>query len=204
MSYWDGFSEQLRCPSCGSTNLNRSRSSFVTRSVLRVFAKHRYRCSFCHKRFYSTLEPADTQRKELWLALDHPIELQNHIKPARIPHPGTDAPPVTLSNPQTETERRRFLRLPCQIPAQVTFSSGADISTVVTNISLNGCFLELRDPVPAGAQIAVALQIGGGVQSPALVRRSLATKGMGVEFIGMTAPNFRRLQSLARESIRLR
>jgi hypothetical protein len=78
------------------------------------------------------------------------------------------------------------------------------MATVGTDISLNGCFVQMRDPAPAGAQIEVGLDLGGGVRSPALVRRSRETQGMGIEFIGMTAPNFRKLQSMAHDSIRLR
>jgi ribosomal protein L19 len=73
---------------------------------------------------------------------------------------------------------------------------------VLSDISLNGCFIETPDIVSEGDEIELSLEVGEGVKSRALVRRSL-TKGMGVEFTFMTVPNFRRLQVIARNSVRL-
>ena len=74
---------------------------------------------------------------------------------------------------------------------------------VLTDISLNGCFVEMRDSIPEGSEIELSLAVEDGPQSRALVRRSLPPKGIGIEFTFMTAPNFQRLQRIARNSVRL-
>jgi hypothetical protein len=73
---------------------------------------------------------------------------------------------------------------------------------VVSGISLNGCFIETPNTVTVGSEIELSLEVGEGTHSRVLVRRSLPARGMGIEFTRMTAPNFRRLQSIARNSIR--
>jgi hypothetical protein len=121
------------------------------------------------------------------------------VKPAQDqPSPKTDIP-VTSS----PVERRGFSRVPCQIPARVVAGSGASITGVLTDISLNGCFVETRDSIPEGSEIELSLAVEDGPQSRALVRRSLPPKGIGIEFTFMTAPNFQRLQRIARNSVRL-
>ena len=73
----------------------------------------------------------------------------------------------------------------------------------MSGISLSGCFIEVPITVPVGSAIELSLEVGEGAYSRGLVRRSLPAKGMGIEFILMTAPNFRRLQTIAKDSVRL-
>jgi PilZ domain len=100
-------------------------------------------------------------------------------------------------------ERRVFSRLDCEIPAQVLDKSGSRLNGLVSDISLRGCFLETRNTIPVGSEIALSLEGKAGISSQGLVR-SQQTRGMGIEFILMTAPNFRRLQYIAKGSVRLR
>jgi hypothetical protein len=103
-----------------------------------------------------------------------------------------------------QVERRRFSRLQCDLPVQVVGAGSASCLTgAVSDISLNGCFVAMRDPAPVGSEVELSLEAGEGVHSRGLVRRSLQATGMGIEFTEMTVANFRRVQSFARDSVPL-
>lgn len=90
------------------------------------------------------------------------------------------------------------------MPARVLVAgSGSSINGEVSDISLNGCFVEMPDTVPVGSELELRLEVGAGARTLGLVRRSLRARGMGIEFTLMTVPNFRRLQSFARDSVPL-
>lgn len=192
MGKWNKTAE-LRCPFCGSTRLNRSRCGFVERIFLRFLWLRPFRCVYCCKRFYRHHQPIDVPQHEtpviaarLRLFEDHHPSVRTEI-------------PVNCG----QVERRRFSRLRCQIPARVVVGSGSCITGIVSGISLNGCFIEVPDTVPVGREIELRLEVGAGARSLGLVRRSLQARGMGIEFILMAVPSFRRLQSFARESVSL-
>jgi hypothetical protein len=147
----------------------------------------------CYKRFYSR-EPTDAQPLRPPVISDPP-----KVKsPQDQPSPKANVPITSGS-----VERRGFSRVPCQIPARIVAGSGTSMTGVLTDISLNGCFVETRDSIPEGSEIEISLAVEDGPQSRALVRRSLPPKGVGIEFTFMTAPNFQRLQRIARNSVRL-
>jgi PilZ domain len=103
-----------------------------------------------------------------------------------------------------EVEKRRFSRIDCDIPARVGATGcGSWRTGLVTSISLNGCFIETRDPAPLGSVVEMSLEVGGGTQSRGMVRRSVPALGMGIEFTEMTAANFRKVQTFARDSVPL-
>ena len=184
----------LRCPFCGSKRLRRShRRTFVERLFLRLLKRHPFRCMDCYERFYSR-EVADAQRPE-------PLATTDLVKV----NPPQDRPPANTEITVTsgQLERRSFSRLRCKIPARFVAGSGPSITGVLIDISLNGCFVETRLSVPVGNEIELSLEVAEGPQSRAIVRRSLPAKGMGMEFTSMTTPNFRRLQNIARNSVRL-
>jgi hypothetical protein len=164
----------------------------VERIFLRFLWLRPFHCVDCYKRFYTRSEPMDVQHREPPLMADRPNLLQ-------------DQPTLETKIPVNggQVERRDFSRLPCQIPARVVLGSGSCIVGVVSGISLNGCFIETENTVPAGSEIELSLDVGEGTHSRALVRRSLRATGMGIEFTLMTVPNFRRLQNIARNSVRL-
>lgn len=188
---------ELTCPSCGSKRLRRShRRVFAERVFLPFIRRRAFRCMDCYRRFYGA-DPGPTDPRPLRLAaaLSEPPKAK---PPQDQPSPKTNVPPNSGA-----VERRVFSRVACQIPARVVAGPRTSITGVLTDISLNGCFLETRDPLPAGNEIDLSLEVKEGPQSRALVRRSLPTEGMGIEFTSMTGPNFRRLQHLARNSVRL-
>jgi hypothetical protein len=192
MGEWNKTAD-LRCPSCGSRRIRRShRRGFVERIFLRVLWLRPFHCMDCYRRFHSRSELVDIQQRQPRVVADRLKLLRDQ------PSPETKPPANSR-----QVERRGFSRLPCQIPARVVAGSGSSISGVVSGISLNGCFIETPNTLPVGSEIDLSLQVGEGTYSRATVRRSLAARGMGIEFTFMTVPNFRRLQSIARNSVRL-
>lgn len=195
---------ELICPSCGSKRVRRShRRVFAERVFLPFLRRRAFRCMDCYKRFYSreptdSPKPTDPRPLRLAAAMSDPPKVK---PPQDQPSAKTNVPPS--SGPVERVERRVFSRVTCQIPARVVAGSGRSITGVLTDISLNGCFVETRDPIPEGNEIELSLAVKEGPQSQALVRRSLPAEGMGVEFTSMTTPNFRRLQRIARNSVRL-
>jgi len=188
------------CPFCGGKRVRRShRHVFVERVFLPFLKRRPFRCMDCSKRFYSpkptdSPKPIDPRPARLAAVMSDPPK----VKPPQQPSPKANIP-VTSST----VERRGFSRVPCQVPVRVVTGSWKSITGVLTDISLNGCFVETRDSIPVGNEIELSLAVKEGPQSRALVRRSLPAKGIGIEFTFMTAPNFRRLQRIARNSVRL-
>jgi PilZ domain len=74
--------------------------------------------------------------------------------------------------------------------ARVRFSASAEViradlveSTLVTELSLRGCYLEPTTPLPRGTLVTVKIYAGGEVfQAMATVLYSRATLGMGLGF----------------------
>jgi hypothetical protein len=147
----------------------------------------------CYERFYSP-EQTDAPRLRPLVMPDPPKS-----KPPQIQTVAEIKPTLAYS----QLEKRSFSRLPCKIPARFMAGPGPSIIGTLSNISLNGCFIETRSTISVGSEIELSLEIEEGPQSRALVRRSLPALGMGVEFTAMTVPNFRKLQNLARNSVRL-
>lgn len=183
----------LTCPSCGSRRIRRShRRGFVERIGLRFLWMRPFHCLDCYKRFYSHSGPMNVQQNGPPVTTDHPTLPQNQ------PSLQTGIP-VDYG----QVERRGFSRLRCLIPARVVVGSAPPITGIVSGISLTGCFIETPRTIPVGSEIDLALEFGEETQSRGLIRRLVPARGMGIEFILMTAPNFRRLQSIARDSVRL-
>ncbi len=188
----------LKCVSCGGTRVRRSaRQGLVERVFLPLLRLHPFHCIDCYRRFHSRLQPI---RVEL-----HDAE---PVAPASASAPELEHYPRTEENktavPWNHEERRSFSRLGCQIPARIVAGQAYRATGTVNTISLNGCFIETSQPASAGSEIELTLEIGEGTRLRAVVRTSPTASGMGVEFTDMTVPNFRRLRSIARDSVRLR
>jgi PilZ domain-containing protein len=183
----------FKCVSCGSTRIRRSaRRGFAERVVLRLFRLHPFHCVDCYKRFYSRFKSIPIPQRKPESIFRGPQPSKQHVTEEK----------KTLMR-SNMAERRYFSRLGCRIPARITVGSGSSISGTLSSISLSGCFIEAAQTIPSGNEFELKLEIGEGVHIRALVRTALPGMGMGVEFTDMTVPNFRRLRSIARESIRL-
>ena len=196
--------EDLRCVSCGSGRVRRCRRrGFLEHTFLRFRRLHPFHCLDCYKRFYSRSEPVNVQQRHLPVTADSPKVLQDQSSLKTKPLQDRPSLETKAQLNRRQVERRGFSRLGCRIPARVVVGSESSITGVVSGISLTGCFMETPNTVPAGSEIELTLEVGEGTHSRALVRRSLPTVGMGIEFTVTNVPNFRRLQSIARNSVRL-
>ena len=183
----------LTCPFCGSRRIRRShRRAFLEHISSRFLRRRPFRCMDCYERFYS---PEQTDGPRLRPLVADPPK----------PKPAQDQPVLEkkIAATYSQLERRSFSRLPCKIPARFVAGSGPSTIGTLSDISLNGCFIETRNTVSVGDEIEISLEVAEGPQTRALVRRSLPARGLGVEFTHMTVPNFRKLQNIARNSVRL-
>ena len=78
----------------------------------------------------------------------------------------------------------------------------------VSSLSLGGLFIEVANPAPMGDTLQVQFDIpGGAIRGQAVVRRSIAGKGMGVEFTDLPESSRAALRELLQKllgTIRLR
>lgn len=88
-------------------------------------------------------------------------------------------------------ERRRTPRYPFIATAEVVdHSSQASVSTRVTELSLNGCYLDMPNPLPKDTQIKIKIYSEGKFfESTGIVVYSQASLGVGVSF-RETRPQF--------------
>lgn len=86
------------------------------------------------------------------------------------------------------SERRRFSRQSCRIPAQVTtVEGGVQLKGTITDVSRNGCFTEMLAPLPAGSEVVLTANSAGRLFCcRGLVRTSMTAMGMGIEFTTMS------------------
>lgn len=81
-------------------------------------------------------------------------------------------------------DRRRTLRFPFEASAEVSEEkSEARMPARVTEISLNGCFLQVADPFPDGTLLRVKIFVEGSFfEAHGKVVYSLPKAGVGVAF----------------------
>jgi len=97
------------------------------------------------------------------------------------------------------SERRRFPRKICRLDAQVTTEDeSVRLAGRVTDISLDGCYVEMLTPLPSGTLIHISLTLeDGDICVTGIVRYSQNGLGMGVEFMAMSPEYFERLRTFA-------
>ena len=175
-----------------------TRQGLIERFFLPLRRLQPFHCVDCYKRFYGHRQPGRAERRER-ATIAHALAPLRDEPPAEM----KAAAPPNQTERRNHAERRSFSRVDCSIPARLVAGSGDRVNGTVSSISLNGCFIEAPQAAPPGSEVEVMLDVGEGTRVRALVRSSLAAIGMGVEFTDMTVPNFRRLQSIARNSVRL-
>lgn len=81
-------------------------------------------------------------------------------------------------------ERRRAPRYPFVASAEIIEdTSGAKMSVRVSELSLNGCYLDLNNPLPVGTVLMVKIFTASDFfEAPGTVVYSHPNLGMGVEF----------------------
>jgi hypothetical protein len=96
-------------------------------------------------------------------------------------------------------ERRVFMRHTCRIEAIVTIE-GTDLSTptIVSDLSLGGCYLEMLSPFPMSTSVELRMNPGNTtLHVHGQVRTSQSGMGMGISFTGLTPEDFEKLRKLA-------
>jgi hypothetical protein len=89
-------------------------------------------------------------------------------------------------------EQRATARVRFSAPAEVIHADVVE-STLVTELSLRGCYLEPTTPLPRGTLVTVKIFSGGDFfQATAMVLYSRPTLGMGLSFREVK-PEFQRV-----------
>jgi PilZ domain len=80
--------------------------------------------------------------------------------------------------------QRRTPRFPFSAAAEITrLDTGATESTQVNELSLYGCYLDTKAPLPRGSKVNIKIHSGGQFfETPASVVYSQPTLGMGLAF----------------------
>lgn len=97
-------------------------------------------------------------------------------------------------------ERRQHPRLKCEGSAEFRVG-GTDVRTwgTFTDLSLNGCYVEMTATFPVGATVELNLELNGlQVQTRGEVRVSYPFLGIGIAFREMSGENRSRLQEMVR------
>lgn len=94
-------------------------------------------------------------------------------------------------------ERRRFPRKSCRIEADVSAEDASvRLPGKITDISLDGCYVEMLSPLPIDALIQVSLSLAeASLHVTGKVRYSQTGLGMGIEFMAMSPDDFERLRA---------
>jgi hypothetical protein len=121
--------------------------------------------------------------------------------------PFPESPPEPAAPEETPGERRKNTRYKCE--GSATFRvQGTDVRTwgTFTDLSIGGCYIELKATFPVGAIVDLELELNGvRAQVKGEVRVSYPFLGMGVAFRDMTVENRQQIDAMidtVRPSIR--
>jgi hypothetical protein len=114
---------------------------------------------------------------------------------------------LTNSQPNdgnSEEQRRRNPRFPFVAKAEVCeTSTGEWINAQVSEISLNGCYLDMMNPLPVGTQVLVKIfENGEFFEATAKVAYSHPNLGMGLTYCDVKANFLATLQKWLLEALR--
>jgi len=106
-------------------------------------------------------------------------------------------PQETKPVPTSPSNRRRFRRHKITLPIEIREGQlKAPLRVNATDVSGNGCYVEVMVALPVGAQLLVNFWIGSDrVHTPAMVRTCDPGVGNGIEFIGLDPEAKIRLQA---------
>jgi hypothetical protein len=101
--------------------------------------------------------------------------------------------------PWSGDERRKYPRHPCRIEALVTTEdSSIRLPGKVSDISLNGCYVEMLSPLPHDTAVEMILNPGDSTLH--IFGRVVTTQmglGMGISFTAVSPDDFEKLRNLA-------
>jgi len=108
--------------------------------------------------------------------------------------------PVAAEPSPTGRERRRNPRYACHGSAKFS-QEGSEVHSwgSFTDVSLNGCYIEVTATFPVGTPLLMSLELGGlRAEMLGEVRISYPFLGMGIAFLEMSEENRRRLGEMVR------
>jgi len=118
---------------------------------------------------------------------------ESHARP--FPESSPESAPA---EPATPGERRRNPRYKCE--GSATFHvQGTDVRTwgTFTDLSISGCYIELKATFPVGAMVDLELEIDGlRAELKGEVRVSYPFLGMGVAFCDMTVQSHQQIEAM--------
>jgi hypothetical protein len=126
--------------------------------------------------------------------------------PNHIQSPNAQPPPQSLqpadncaASSWPTNERRKYPRQTCRIEAVVsTEDSSVRLPGRVTDISLNGCYVEMLSPLPEGSHIEISMNPGDTViHALGQIQTSQMGLGMGVIFTAVSPEDHEKLRKLA-------
>jgi hypothetical protein len=111
---------------------------------------------------------------------------------------------TTQNDRATPENRRRTPRYPFIANAEFTETkSAARIEARVSEIGLNGCYIETPNPLPEGAQLLVGISKGADfLDCSATVAYSQPNLGMGIKFNNINLQFLPTLQTWLLEAMR--
>jgi hypothetical protein len=107
-------------------------------------------------------------------------------------------PKPAASTPRRQATRedfRQFSRYHCASHVQFRMADGGVITSgEVSNLSLNGCYVQTPQPCPVGASVEIVVQAGKArIYTQARVKSVKDNQGMAVEFVGDLGQRLQRL-----------
>lgn len=98
------------------------------------------------------------------------------------------------------SEKRRFPRVSCRLPVEVSAEGevAVRLQGTITDLSLSGCFVEMISPLPPDTPVGLMLSQGTRtVHLKGVIRNTQPGLGMGVAFIEMDEDHRRQLEAFA-------
>lgn len=136
---------------------------------------------------------------------DYLRRLREDLEHPRVSPPATGTPiaaePLAPEAGETPGERRRSPRYKCEGSAEFRVG-GSDVRTwgTFTDLSLNGCDVEMTATFPVGSVVDLGLELKGiRVRASGEVRVSYPCLGMGIAFREVLAEDRRRLEEMVEQ-----
>jgi len=156
-------------------------------------------CPFCQSLFVTPVPPEGLLDKLATLLSLYPFRCESCKKSFRIKQEG--------GQPSTGSERRKAIRVPVQIP--VTFESN-EVSGdgTLTDMSLNGCSLDSKQPLRSGLIIKLNLPAGKGQKAGSTVQQLATVMGVngnraGLKFLAYSFQERNALTQTVTQSVKI-
>lgn len=134
------------------------------------------------------------ERKYIWSVPQRPWEPDAYNQNEPIAQRTYDR-----SVPSGGRERRKYPRRTCRLEVQIATPDSASLARgTITDVSLNGCYVEMFSPLPIDTAVTLAFNVDNAIlRVNGKVRTSQTSFGMGVAFTGLSPEDYERLRMFA-------